>query len=79
MIMKIDEQPIEIYDLRHSHATILINEGAKYYAESKRLGHSDINMTHKIYTHLLKENEDKLLSILENGSKLKTNTKKPLL
>ena len=56
---------IRIHDLRHSHATILINRGANIVAVSKRLGHSDISMTLKVYTHLLKETEDKLIQILE--------------
>lgn len=55
---------ITIHDLRHSHASYLIGNGANVVAVSKRLGHSDVNMTLKVYTHMLKENEDKLLAIL---------------
>ena len=58
---------IRIHDLRHSHATILINKGANIVAVSKRLGHSDISMTLKVYTHLLKETEDMLIQILEQN------------
>ncbi|MHC1734167.1 MAG: tyrosine-type recombinase/integrase [Erysipelotrichaceae bacterium] len=53
-----------IHDLRHSHASYLIGNGANVVAVSKRLGHSDVNMTLKVYTHILKESEDKLLAIL---------------
>jgi integrase len=55
---------ITIHDLRHSHASYLIGNGANVVAVSKRLGHSDVNMTLKVYTHMLKESEDKLLEIL---------------
>lgn len=55
---------IRIHDLRHSHATLLINKGANIVAVSKRLGHSDIQTTLRTYTHLLKESDDKLLDIL---------------
>lgn len=55
---------ITIHDLRHSHASYLIGNGANIVAVSKRLGHSDVNMTLKVYTHILKESEDKLLAIL---------------
>lgn len=55
---------IRIHDLRHSHATILINNGANIVAVSKRLGHSDIGMTLKVYTHLLKKTEKELLNHL---------------
>ena len=56
---------IRLHDMRHSHATFLINKGANIVAVSKRLGHSDINMTLKVYTHLLKENENQILELLE--------------
>lgn len=56
---------IRVHDLRHSHASNLISKGANIVAVSKRLGHSDVNMTLKIYTHLMKESEDKLMSILD--------------
>jgi len=55
---------IRLHDLRHSHATFLINNGANIVAVSKRLGHSDITMTLKVYTHLLRENELQLLELL---------------
>ena len=59
-------KPIRIHDLRHSHATILINSGANIVAVSKRLGHSDINMTLKVYTHLLDKTSDELVSMINN-------------
>ncbi len=55
---------IRIHDLRHSHATNLINAGANIVAVSKRLGHSDINMTLKVYTHLLESTEKDILKYL---------------
>jgi len=55
---------ITIHDLRHSHASYLIGNGANVVAVSRRLGHSDVNITLKVYTHMLKESEDKLLAIL---------------
>lgn len=55
---------ITIHDLRHSHASYLIGNGANIVAVSKRLGHTDVNMTLKVYTHILKDSEEKLLAIL---------------
>ena len=55
---------IRIHDLRHSHATMLINSGANIVAVSKRLGHSDINITLKVYSHLLKRTEEQLADTL---------------
>lgn len=69
---------IRIHDLRHSHATILINNGANIVAVSRRLGHSDVNMTLKVYTHLLEKTESDLMKIIENtknGAKVVPNDK----
>lgn len=62
---KMEDLPIiRLHDLRHSHATFLINKGANIVAVSKRLGHSDITMTLKVYTHLLRENEQQVVDLL---------------
>lgn len=59
---------IRIHDFRHSHASNLIGEGMDIVAVSRRLGHSDIDMTLKTYTHLLKKNDDQIIVYLENSS-----------
>ena len=60
-----DLKQIRIHDFRHSHATLLINNGANIVAVSKRLGHANVEITLKTYTHLFKESELKLIEILE--------------
>lgn len=55
---------IRIHDLRHSHATHLINNGANILAVSKRLGHSNTTMTLKVYAHLLEKTENELIELL---------------
>ena len=60
-----DFPTIRLHDLRHSHATILINNGANIVAVSKRLGHASVDITLKIYTHLLNESESNLVKIME--------------
>ena len=57
--------PIRIHDLRHSHATVLINNGANIVAISKRLGHASINQTLKTYSHLLQKSDDELMNIIK--------------
>lgn len=69
-ISKSGVKPIRIHDLRHSHATFLINNGANIVAVSKRLGHSSIAQTLKTYTHLLEKSNDKLMEIIENSKKV---------
>lgn len=52
---------IRIHDLRHSHATWLINNGVNIVAVSKRLGHASIEQTLKTYTHLLQETDQGMM------------------
>ena len=42
---------VRIHDLRHTYASLLINNGASIYEVQKLLGHSDISMTER-YAHL---------------------------
>lgn len=64
-IKKSGVKPITIHDLRHSHATLLINAGVNIVAVSKRLGHSSINITLKTYAHLLEETEEDLVNTID--------------
>lgn len=56
---------IRLHDLRHSHATLLINNGVNIVAVSKRLGHADINQTLRTYTHLLEDTNEKMMEEIE--------------
>jgi len=59
---------IRIHDLRHSHASFLIMNGANIVTVSKRLGHSSVNMTMNTYAHILKESENQLVEMLNVAS-----------
>ena len=54
---KANVKKIRIHDLRHSHASLLINNGANILLVSKRLGHSGTTETLKTYGHLFPETE----------------------
>ena len=43
---------ISIHGFRHTHATLLYESGVNVKDISERLGHSDVNITLNIYTHL---------------------------
>lgn len=62
-------QPIRIHDLRHSHASLLINQGYNIKAISDRLGHQNIETTLNFYAHLYnntgKEIAEKLNNLIE--------------
>jgi len=57
---------IRIHDLRHSHATMLLSKGVPITVISKRLGHSDITMTLNTYSHLIPEDEDKAINLINS-------------
>ena len=48
---------ISIHSLRHTHASLLLYAGATLASVSRRLGHSDIVTTEKIYLHIIHELE----------------------
>ncbi|MDR1003203.1 MAG: tyrosine-type recombinase/integrase [Oscillospiraceae bacterium] len=55
---------IRIHDFRHSHASLLSNEGINIQEVSRRLGHSNISMTWNTYSHLYPREEERAISIL---------------
>jgi integrase len=40
-----------LHTLRHTHASVLRSENAPIAAISARLGHADVSITERIYTH----------------------------
>ena len=60
--------PFHFHILRHTHATMLIQNGASIKDVQLRLGHISINSTLEIYTHYSKGASDKSVDILERLS-----------
>ena len=56
--------PIRIHDLRHSHASFLFNSGVNIKAISQRLGHSSVSITLDTYVHLLKDNQNEIIDLI---------------
>lgn len=61
---------IAIHDFRHSHATLLINNGVNIKEISRRLGHSSVEMTWNVYSHLYPSQEEKALAVLDSVGKM---------
>lgn len=63
---------IRLHDLRHSHASLLIEMGFSALLVSERLGHENVSTTLDIYSHLFpsKQSEvaDRLEKLCENNS-----------
>ena len=51
---------IRFHDLRHTHASLLIATGESIKAVSQRLGHATIELTLRVYYHLLPGYDDVL-------------------
>ncbi len=49
----LDLPPIRLHDLRHSHATILLQAGEPVHVVSQRLGHASVVVTLTVYAHVL--------------------------
>ena len=60
--------------LRHSHASLLINEGVNPLAVQKRLGHSDIQITLGTYSHLYPTIDREVADNLSGKIKINTST-----
>lgn len=56
---------IRIHDLRHSHASCLIADGVPITAVSRRLGHTNPNITLQIYAHALQSDDDNIARLLD--------------
>jgi integrase len=53
------------YDLRHTHASLLIDLDAHPKAISERMGHSEIGVTMNVYGHLFQDKQEKLTNDLD--------------
>ncbi|WHY98845.1 tyrosine-type recombinase/integrase [Peribacillus simplex] len=57
---------ITFHELRHTSATLLINQGAHMKTISARLGHSKIGTTIDIYGHALESADEKAAEHFDN-------------
>lgn len=57
---------IRVHDLRHSHASMLVNMGLPPMVIRERLGHKDIQTTLNVYSHLYPKKMDDVADALEH-------------
>lgn len=55
---------IRVHDFRHSHASLLANNGINIQEVARRLGHSSVQETWKTYAHLYPQEEERALKVL---------------
>ncbi len=55
---------ITIHEFRHSHASLLANEGINIQEVSRRMGHSTVQETWNRYSHLYPREEERAVNVL---------------
>lgn len=55
---------ISIHGLRHTHASVLLFAGVSIASVARRLGHSNMTTTQKVYLHIIQELENKDVDII---------------
>lgn len=58
---------IRLHDLRHSNATLMLAYGIPAKVASQRLGHSSINITLDLYSHVTSNMQKEVAEKIENG------------
>lgn len=59
-------EALRTYDIRHSHASLLIEQGANLLAIAQRMGHTDPAVTLRVYGHLFAGVQEDLTRRLED-------------
>ncbi|MED4726829.1 tyrosine-type recombinase/integrase [Aneurinibacillus migulanus] len=70
-----DVPQIRFHDLRHTHATLLLQLGENPKVVSERLGHADISITLNTYSHVLPNMQESLAQNFDLA--MKKSEKKP--
>lgn len=60
-------KPLRFHDIRHTFASIAHDQGVDIYDISKTLGHSNINTTSKIYTHLFDKSHREVIESVQDS------------
>ena len=60
----------DYHSLWHTHATMLIENGADIKDVQMRLGHADINTTLQVYTHATEKMAERSVEIFEKAISL---------
>ncbi|KON90220.1 integrase [Sporosarcina globispora] len=72
---RVNVRYITLHDLRHTSATLLINQGVHAKIISERLGHSDIRITMNTYGHVLRKADQEAANKLDSLFAYKSKAK----
>jgi integrase len=63
MVKKLGFKGFRFHDLRHTHATLLLNANVPVNTVAQRLGHSTPTITLSVYGHCLRRSEDEAVAV----------------
>ena len=55
---------VKFHDLRHTHATLLLQRGVNIKVVAERLGHAKATMTMDVYSHVMPDMQDAAIKAL---------------
>jgi integrase len=58
------QKKIRVHDFRHSHVSVLANEGINIQEIARRLGHAKVEITWNTYSHLYPREQEKAVDVL---------------
>lgn len=65
LLQRLSLPSVRLYDLRHSHATLLLAAGEHPKVVQERLGHSSITLTLDVYSHVVPEMQQRTADRLD--------------
>jgi integrase len=66
LIVKAQVKKIRFHDLRHTAATLMLEEGIHFKVVSERLGHSDVSITLNRYSHVTAKLQKEAAQVMGN-------------
>ncbi len=69
---------MRFHDLRHTHATLMLEQGIHPKVVSERLGHSSINITLDTYSHVLPGMQDEAVQVFEQALQISAFETEPV-
>ncbi len=66
-LAKAEVKKIRIHDLRHSAASIAISAGATPNMVKEMLGHSDVQLTMRVYAHIFEADREKVAANVDRA------------
>ena len=65
ILTKCNIKPCGVHALRHTYASMLFKKGVDVKTVSELLGHADVSITYNTYIHLIKEQKQQAVTLLD--------------